>query len=236
MPAYLIVIAHVDDRDAFMRGYAPAAGELVERMGGKYLLRAPGAVGLEGDGGDGASVVVSQWSDMAALRAFWDSADYARIRPLRDGKARCHVLAVESAAVPLADGEDVAGIVAAGERWKTYYATGDLAAMRDLYEPDCVVSPNGAPLLRGVDAVVDHFARHARSGNRVEVESTIESIEVEGARGYQVSRFAMTITPPHGDARRVAGRTLLVYRRGEDGCWRVWRDMDNSLTPEGGAC
>ena len=109
MPAYLIVIAHVDDRDAFMRGYAPAAGELVERMGGKYLLRAPGAVGLEGDGGDGASVVVSQWSDMAALRAFWDSTDYARIRRLRDGIASCQVLAVESAAVSLADGEDVAG-------------------------------------------------------------------------------------------------------------------------------
>lgn len=46
MPAYLIVIAQVDDRDAFMQGYAPAAGALVERLGGKYLLRAPGAIPL----------------------------------------------------------------------------------------------------------------------------------------------------------------------------------------------
>mgnify|MGYP001765259232 len=96
MPAYLIVTAHVDDRDAFMRGYAPAAGALVERMGGKYLLRAPGAIALEGRTDDGASIVVSEWKDMAALRAFWDSEDYARIRTLREGIARCEVMAVET--------------------------------------------------------------------------------------------------------------------------------------------
>lgn len=96
MPAYLIVIAHVDDRDAFMRGYAPAAGALVERMGGKYLLRAPGALALEGRADDGASIVVSEWADMAALRAFWDSEEYASVRTLREGIARCEVMAVES--------------------------------------------------------------------------------------------------------------------------------------------
>ncbi len=101
--------------------------------------------------------------------------------------------------------------------------------MRDLYAPDCLVSPNAAPLLKGADAVIDHFARHARSGNRVEVESAIESIEVEGAFGYQVLRFVMSIVPPDRDAYQIAGRTLLVYKRGDDGNWRVWRDMDNSL-------
>jgi len=105
MPAYLIVVAHVHDRDAFLRGYAPAAAELVERLGGQYVVRAPGAVVLEGAGRDGGSVVVSQWPDMAALRAFWDGPDYARIRPLREGIADCQVLAVESAAAPVGDGE-----------------------------------------------------------------------------------------------------------------------------------
>lgn len=239
MAAYLVVIAHVDDREAFMGGYARVAAALVTRMGGRYLLRAPGALGLEGDGLDGASVVVSQWTDMAALRAFWESEEYARIRPLREGIARCKVLALESPGAPAVGGDAaghnraaaIAGIVEAGERWKSSYASGDLVAMRDLYEPDCLVSPNAAPLLKGVDAVIDHFARHARSGNRVEVESTIESIEVEGAFGYQVLRFVMSIAPSDHDAYQIAGRTLLVYRRGDDGNWRVWRDMDNSLAP-----
>jgi uncharacterized protein (TIGR02246 family) len=237
MPAYLIVVAHVHDRDAFLRGYAPAAAELVERLGGQYVVRAPGAVVLEGAGRDGGSVVVSEWPDMAALRAFWDGPDYARIRPLREGIADCQVLAVESAAAPVGDGEAeraaaIADIVAAGERWKAAYAEGDMAAMRDLYEPDCLVSPNTGPLLHGADAVIEHFARHARSGNRVQVESALESIEVEGARAYVMLRFAMTITSPQGDPRRAGGRTLLVYRRGQDGGWRVWRDMDNSLSPD----
>ena len=108
MAAYLVVIAHVDDREAFMGGYARVAAALVTRMGGRYLLRAPGALGLEGDGLDGASVVVSQWTDMAALRAFWESEEYARIRPLREGIARCKVLALESPDAP-AVGGDAAG-------------------------------------------------------------------------------------------------------------------------------
>ena len=61
-----------------------------------YLLRAPGAIALEGRTDDGASIVVSEWEDMAALRAFWDSEDYARIRALREGIARCEVMAVET--------------------------------------------------------------------------------------------------------------------------------------------
>ncbi len=241
MPAYLIVIAHVADREAFLGGYARAAGALVERMGGTYLVRAPGAAVLEGEGRDGGSVVVSQWPDMAALRAFWDGPDYARIRPLRDGIAECQVFAVDSPAAPAAEQEDaqriaaIAAVVAAGERWKAAYAAADLAAIRDLYEPDCLVSPNGGPLLQGVEAVVAHFARHAAGGDRVAVDSTLESIEVEGARAFVMLRFVMTITHGRGVPRRVRGRTLLVYKRGADGAWRVWRDMDNALAVEDGA-
>lgn len=239
MAAYLVVIAHVDDRAAFMSTYAPAAAALVARMGGQYLLRAPGALGLEGDGWQGASVVISQWPDMSALNAFWHSEEYARIRQLRDGIARCQVLALDSPDAVPPSGEAmvsdraaaIADIVEAGERWKLSYAAGDMAALRDLYEPDCLVSPNGAPLLKGVESVIDHFARHARNGNRVEVVSRIESIEIDGAYGFQMLRYAMTIRAPGSELRTVEGRTLIVYRRGGDGRWRVWRDMDNSLAP-----
>lgn len=241
MPAYLIVIAHVADRDAFVGGYAPAAGALVERLGGTYLVRAPGALALEGEGRDGGSIVVSQWPDMAALRAFWDGPDYARIRPLRDGIAECQVFAVDCPAAPVADGDErertaaMAAVVAAGERWKVAYAAADLAAIRDLYEPDCLVSPNGGPLLTGVEAVVAHFARHAAGGARVSVNSTLEAIDLEGARAYVMLRFVMTVTDGEDVSRDVHGRTLLIYKRGTDGRWRVWRDMDNALSPEDGA-
>lgn len=99
MPAYMIVIAKISDRDAFLAGYAPKAAALVDAMGGRYVLRAPGALGLEGDFGDGASVVISQWPDRARALAFWNSPDYAAIRSLRQGIATCQVLVVDGPAL-----------------------------------------------------------------------------------------------------------------------------------------
>jgi uncharacterized protein (DUF1330 family) len=96
MAAYLIVTAKIADRDAFINGYGAAAAALVEKFGGKYVLRAPGAQLLEGEFGDAASMVISEWRDKAAAQAFWDSPDYAEVKKLRDGIANCQVLLIEA--------------------------------------------------------------------------------------------------------------------------------------------
>ncbi len=96
MPAYMIVTAKIADRDAFISGYGAAAGALVEQFGGKYVLRAPGAALLEGSFGDGASMVISEWPDKAAARAFWDSPAYAEVKKLRADIADCQVLLIEA--------------------------------------------------------------------------------------------------------------------------------------------
>jgi uncharacterized protein (DUF1330 family) len=99
MPAYMIIAAKITDRAAFVDGYGKAAAALVTKFGGEYVLRAPGADLLEGSFGaidfGGASVVISQWPDKAAARAFWNSAEYTEVKKLRDGLADCQVLLVE---------------------------------------------------------------------------------------------------------------------------------------------
>jgi uncharacterized protein (DUF1330 family) len=94
MTAHLIITAKIHDREAFMTGYGPAAAKLVAQFGGTYLIRAPGGEVLEGDLPQGLSVVVSEWPDRAAAKAFWDSPDYAAIRTLRHGIADCTVVLV----------------------------------------------------------------------------------------------------------------------------------------------
>ena len=96
MPAYMIVIARIADRDAFINGYGAAAGKLVAQFGGKYVLRGPGAELLEGEFGDGASVVISEWPDKDAARAFWHSPEYAEVKKLRLGLADVQVLVIEA--------------------------------------------------------------------------------------------------------------------------------------------
>lgn len=95
MPAYMIIAAKIADREAFIAGYGKAAAELVARFGGKYVLRAPGAELLEGNFGEGASVVISEWPDRASAKRFWDSPEYAEAKKLRDGLADCQVLLVD---------------------------------------------------------------------------------------------------------------------------------------------
>ena len=96
MPAYMIVAAKISDREKFIAGYGQAAAKLVSRFGGRYVLMGPGAELLEGDFGDGASMVISEWPDKAAAQAFWNSPEYAEVKKLRDGIADCQVLLIEA--------------------------------------------------------------------------------------------------------------------------------------------
>lgn len=100
MPAYLIITATLSDREAFMAsGYPAAAAALVERFGGRYLLRAPGAELLEGDFGQSGSVLISEWPDRDAARRFWDSPEYQETRKLRANTASCQVLLIDAPAI-----------------------------------------------------------------------------------------------------------------------------------------
>ncbi len=92
----MVVTAKIADRDAFIAGYGTAAAALVARFGGRYVLRGAGALGLEGDFGDGASMVISEWPDKATALAFWNSPEYAEVKQLREGMADCQVLLIEA--------------------------------------------------------------------------------------------------------------------------------------------
>ena len=105
MPAYMIVTASIADRDAFLSGYAVRAAELVTRFGGRYILRGPGAELLEGSFGQGASMVISEWPDKAAVHRFWNSPDYQEARKLREGIADCQILVIEAPSIADAIGQ-----------------------------------------------------------------------------------------------------------------------------------
>lgn len=94
MPAWMIITARVYDREAFLRDYGQQAGALVAKMGGRYLLRGPGAQTLEGPDRDGVSVAVSEWPNRAAALAFWNSEEYRPLKAARAGLAECEVLLV----------------------------------------------------------------------------------------------------------------------------------------------
>lgn len=93
---YMIVTAKLHDREAFMAGYGKTNAPIVAKYGGRYVMMGPGAELLEGDWGDGTSMVISEWDNRAAVDAFWNSEEYAEARKLREGIADVQVLVIDA--------------------------------------------------------------------------------------------------------------------------------------------
>jgi uncharacterized protein (DUF1330 family) len=99
MKAYMIVRAVIHDRDGFVNGYGVEAAKLVEKFGGKYLVRAPGAIALEGIESENNSVVISEWHSKEQAQNFWNSDEYKEVKKLREGMADCYVMIIETDAI-----------------------------------------------------------------------------------------------------------------------------------------
>ena len=95
MPAYMIITARISDPQGF-RAYAEQASRLVAHYGGRYLVLGAATQALEGAEGDvGTKWVISEWPDSATARKFWDSAEYAEVKRLREGTGHFEVRLLE---------------------------------------------------------------------------------------------------------------------------------------------
>ena len=113
------------------------------------------------------------------------------------------------------------------------YMDGDVDAMMTLYTDDAVVFPGNSEYLQGQEALRRYWAlpegrritHHKITPVEVEVSGDMASdfghYEVSGVNGEQAWG------PSHG-------KYLIVWKRGDDGRWRMHLDMWNSRpSPEG---
>lgn len=96
MSALLIIQAAVSrdvaHRERYRR-YQAQVQPLIESCGGRLRASGLNLEVLEG-AHDGRRLMMFEFPSMDALRAFWQSPQYAAIRPLRAGAARVEVWAV----------------------------------------------------------------------------------------------------------------------------------------------
>ncbi|TDH59962.1 DUF1330 domain-containing protein [Dankookia rubra] len=94
MSAYLIANVKVTDPARFGE-YIRQVWPLIDRHGGRYLVRGGPAQAVEGEPVEVVAVI--EFADMPALRAFWDSPDYAPLRDLRQACTVSQVILAEGA-------------------------------------------------------------------------------------------------------------------------------------------
>ena len=93
MPAYVIAEVDVTDAEAY-KLYADKAPGVTLPSGGKYLARAGKVECLEGTPPK-SRVVVIEFPDMAAARAFYYGRGYQEIIPLRQAASEGRMFLVE---------------------------------------------------------------------------------------------------------------------------------------------
>jgi uncharacterized protein (DUF1330 family) len=97
MAAYLVVnIAQIHDADAYA-AYRADVSRGLEAAGGRYLVRGGAVEILEGDWRPGRVVVV-RFDSADDARRWWASADYARLKDLRQSSTTTHMILVEGVA------------------------------------------------------------------------------------------------------------------------------------------
>jgi uncharacterized protein (DUF1330 family) len=93
MLAYLIGNITVTDPTRYAE-YSREVPAVIAAHGGRYLVRGGAVQEVEGSPGLNRTVVL-EFADMATLRAFYDSPDYAPLRALRAATTVSHVALVE---------------------------------------------------------------------------------------------------------------------------------------------
>lgn len=137
-------------------------------------------------------------------------------------------VAALSACETMDSGRDAAaGIAATSERFETAFNSGDPAAMAALYTPDGAVLPPGAARIDGREGIAALWQGYMDAGVSDLALETVE-LEAHGASASEVGAF--TLTAPDGEGGRVTagGKYIVLWQRGDDGVWRLHRDIWNN--------
>jgi len=141
----------------------------------------------------------------------------------------CLLLAACSAPTSLS--QDNSSLEEFSPKWRTAYETGDFDSMRDLYEPDAWLMTRHQPARKGVDEILSYFKASREAGAKATITFDYEDEVIEGDLAVIVAKWWLESPQAVGEPVRDSGRSLVIFKRGKDGIWRLWRDIDNH-TPD----
>jgi uncharacterized protein (DUF1330 family) len=94
MAAYLVVDTAIENADEYEK-YKALAKPIAEKYGGVYRARGGDMDVRETDLWTPTRMVIIEFPDMQAARAFVDSEEYAPVKPLRRENARCTLVILD---------------------------------------------------------------------------------------------------------------------------------------------
>jgi uncharacterized protein (TIGR02246 family) len=115
------------------------------------------------------------------------------------------------------------------DKWAAATLAGDLTAILPLMTEDVVfLTASNVPMRR--EDFIEKFKSMA-GAVEVDARSNVQELTVNSDIAVCWNLIEVKATPlAGGETMKRAGNTLTVFRRGDDGQWRLWRDA-NMLAP-----
>lgn len=122
-------------------------------------------------------------------------------------------------------------VIAAMQAWEAAVESGDYETLADFYTGDAIFYPNGVEPIVGRDQILE---RNRQRGTRgpVDITQRVDDVQVNGT--WAVYSCLARVQASGGDGQPPAARfvrVMLLLEKGDDGRWRIHRDIDNE-TPE----
>jgi len=96
MAAYLLAVCDVTNPNENFKKYIGLSGAMIEKHGGKYVVRGPAKENLKGDLLEGKIVIITEWPSLDTIHEFLNDPEYVNdVVPLRDGTGEYHFAAYE---------------------------------------------------------------------------------------------------------------------------------------------
>jgi len=110
--------------------------------------------------------------------------------------------------------------------WLVAFNNNDIEALMAVYDPEIVYANSNKPIEIGIPVVKKGFVSSFAIQPKVFFKEE-QAIAVEGL-GYIAGQFRISgVNPEDGSAIGESGRVVVVFKKNEDGDWKLVFDMDN---------
>jgi uncharacterized protein (TIGR02246 family) len=157
---------------------------------------------------------IKQREDMKVIRLFAYVAVLLLSSPISAGAQSAH--------------ED---IVATLTKFMEAFNSGNAVAVAELYTEDAAVLPPDGKRVDGRKGVEEFWHGAIKGGMK---NLTLKAIEVEERAdlAYEVGAFTLDMPSEGGGPSTVGGKYVVIWKKGNDGSWRLHRDIWNSGAPQ----
>ncbi len=124
--------------------------------------------------------------------------------------------------------DDAADVEAAIARWQALWNAGNApAAAQEIFAEDAILLPPDGPMLQGRDAIAA-FWQPVMDSPAEALTLKLKHLDLIGDTAIETGTWAVTVPGEDGAPMQVGGKTLVVWKKGADGAWRMAQDMWNA--------